>query len=437
MGRGFKGESGMNRWSDRLIPHLIFCVTTCLVLFGLVMVYSSSAFDNYKSSRDKWETLVQTTVETATVKAGAATTTQEAIADLELLRKEDADRRASMWGTFLRQSRWVVLGFVILTLTAMLDYPVWSKKIGWLVLGFLLLQSMLFIVPADTGLPIQSRIVNGARSSIQFLVIRFQPSEVAKVGVTIFTAWFLARRFETGKKSLLSLLPAVLIIGTSVGLILCESDKGVAGHLMLAMIAFWMISGVRFLYILLLSGAGAAAMAALVAVSEEAKSRIFGVPFQLEHALAAFSRGGLFGRGLGDGDADLAYLYGAHTDFILAVVGEELGFVATLSLVLGYLFLILLGIRVASRCADPFGTYLALGVTVLLGTQAFLYMAVNTGLAPTTGFTLPLISYGGSSLIWTMAAIGILINISLTTPNQLLENAKRGTGPFGFSGRGA
>jgi len=104
---------------------------------------------------------------------------------------------------------------------------------------------------------------------------------------------------------------------------------------------------------------------------------------------------------------------------------------------LGYLFLTLLGIRVASRCADPFGTYLALGITVLFGTQSFLYMAVNTGLAPTTGFTLPLMSYGGSSLIWTMAAIGILINISLTTPNQLLENAKRGTGPLGFSGRGA
>jgi len=418
----------LSRWLDRMTPHMIFCVTTCLVLFGLVMVYSSSAFDDYKkSSRDKLEEAVRLAVEQATLSAGASDAGREATEILERLRQEDAARRASMLSTFFRQARWVFVGFLFLAIAARLDYPLWGKKVGWLLAFFLVSQIMLFVIPADTGFPVQSRVVNGARSWIQVSFIRYQPSEVAKLGLVIFAAWFLARRLQCGRKSLVSLLPALIVTGTSIGLILLESDKGVAAHLCLALLVLWMLAGVRFSHIALAASVVALALGILIASSPEALSRVFEDSFQLKVARAALSRGGLFGAGLGDGDADLAYLYAAHTDFILAVVGEELGFLATTLLVAGYLVLILLGLKVVSGCSDPFGMFLALGITILLGSQAFLNMAVVTGLAPTTGFTLPLLSYGGSSLVWTMAGIGILVNVSLSTPHRLLENAKRGT----------
>src|SRR5690606_9491352 len=135
---------------------------------GLVMVYSSSAFYDYrKSSRSEREPAVEKSVETATIKAGESNSSDEATTTLETLRQKDAQRRTSMLSTFLRQVRWVLFWFVFLALAAMVDYPIWQKKIGWVVLAFLSFQALLVIVPPDTGLPIQSRVVNGARSSIQ------------------------------------------------------------------------------------------------------------------------------------------------------------------------------------------------------------------------------------------------------------------------------
>jgi cell division protein FtsW len=425
----------MNRWYARIIPHLIFCVTTCLVLFGLVMVYSSSAFEDYRrSSRSDWEQAVEKAVETATIQAGESNSGDEATATLETLRKKDAERRTSMLSTFLRQVRWGLVGFVFLALAAMVDYPIWQKKIGWVLLAFLGCQLALMTIPPDTGLPIQSRVVNGARSSLQILSFRFQPSEIAKLGVIVFTAWVLARSHQPGRNFFLCIVPGFFIAGVSVALILWESDKGVAGHLCIALLALWTLAGIKFRYIAVMGILATVAIGSFIIYDPEAVSRFFD-SFQMRQAKAAFARGGLLGTGIGDGDADLAYLYAAHTDFILAVIGEELGFIASSLVVFGYLFLILLGLKVAEGCPDPFGTYLALGITVLIGTQAFLNIAVSTGMAPTTGFTLPLLSYGGSSLIWTMAGIGVLINISLSNPSYLLGNGKKVRSVFGTAGR--
>ena len=428
----------MNRWIDRMSPHLLFFVTTCLVLFGLVMVYSSSAFYDYRqTTQAKWEKAIEAAVARATEMKTTSPDADDPNAMLESLREKDFLRRKSMLSTFLKQICWVVLGFIAMGIAALVDYPLWGRRIGWLLLVVLVLQISLFIIPANTGLPIQSRIVNGSRSWLQISAFRIQPSEIAKLSLIIFSAWFLAKRISLGKLNFFSFIPALPVLGLSIGLILTESDKGVAVHLCLSLLLLWMLAAGRLSQVLFLSTIAAIVLGAVISASPEALGRIQSFlgtdSFQLTQAKEAFSRGGLFGRGLGDSDAALsAYLYGAHTDFIMAIVGEELGFVVTSTLVIFYFLLGMIGLKVAASCTDPFGSLLALGITLLIGTQAFLNMAIVTGLAPTTGFTLPLLSYGGSSLTWTLIAIGILINVSLSTHNHLLSERNRvKPDPFG------
>lgn len=429
----------MNRWLDRMAPHAIFCLTTCMVLFGLVMVYSSSAFIDYRSTTQKqWEQAVDQAITTALQPGERAKLADEEVVSLEGLREQDTTRRASMLSTFIKQACWVLLGFFALAFAATVDYPLWGKRIGLLLLTLLALQVALFVLPCNSaGLPIQAREINGSRSWIQVLGFRLQPSELAKLVLVIFSAWYLSRRIEKGPVPFFAFLPALPIFAISIGMILAESDKGVAIHLCLSILILWIIAVGRFSQVLILGAVAAVTIGILISFSAEAQERLYHFfgpdSFQLRHSKEALSRGGLLGTGLGDGDAALSlYLFGANTDFILATIGEELGFAVTSAVVLGYLAIILIGLKVASSCGDPFGTLLALGITVLIGSQAFLNMAVVTGLAPTTGFTLPLLSYGGSSLTWTMIAIGILINISLSTHNQLLSGRNRvKPGPFG------
>ncbi|KXK40367.1 MAG: Lipid II flippase FtsW [Candidatus Hinthialibacteria bacterium OLB16] len=427
----------MKRWIDRMAPHMIFCFTTLLVLFGLIMVYSSSAFSDYrKESRPAWEKAVESAILQAETKSANA---QELDPNqlLESLRQKDSLRRASMLNTFVKQICWVLIGFMAMGAAVLVDYPLWGKKIGWLLLVTFCLQAALFLIPANNNLPVQARIINGSRSWLQVFGFRLQPSELVKLTLVIFCAWYLSRKASRGTTNFFAMLPSLPIFCLSIGLILCESDKGVAVHLCLSLLLLWMIAVGRFSQVLILGAIASVALGVVISTSPEALGRIESFlgtdSFQLQQAKDAFSRGGWLGRGLGNSDAALsAYLYGAHTDFIMAVVGEELGFACTSILVTGYFLLCLVGLKVAAACTDPFGSLLALGITLLIGTQAFLNMAIVTGLAPTTGFTLPLLSYGGSSLTWTMIGIGILLNVSLSTHNHLLRGHNRvKPNPFG------
>jgi cell division protein FtsW len=452
----------MKRWFDRTIPHLIFFFTTCLVLFGLVMVYSSSAFHDYRRiTQRQWEPAIEAAVKCAlegssrvgnkesmmgvnvatTVKGNAVTAVSESqIPTLEMLCERAAQRRTKMLSTFLKQMCWVVLGFCAMGLVVLVDYPLWGKWVIWILLIVLVLQACLFIIPEKKNLPIQSCTVNGSRSWLQVFGLRLQPSEMAKLALVMFTSWFFSRKVSKGQISFSSLLPGIPILMVSIGMILCESDKGVALHICICLLLLWLLVIGKITQVLIIGGITGLVVSILIFNSPEALERIQSFlgtdSFQLFHAKEAFSRGGWFGRGLGDSDAAIsAYVFGAHTDFILTIVGEELGFAITSLLVLVYLSLGLVGLRIAANCMDPFGSILALGITLLIGTQAFLNMAVATGLAPTTGFTLPLLSYGGSSLTWTMIAIGILMNISRSNHSQLLLNRNRiKPDPFGRGG---
>jgi len=430
----------MTRWSHQLVPHSLFCLVTCMVLFGLVMVYSSSAFTDYRGSRNDWKRAVDESVGQAT---GVASNSSSrfvpgvaSVPTLEGLRAREASRRASMFSSFLKQCCWAFVGFIALAFAAMVDYPRWGKRIGWVMFLVLAFQIALFAIPANTGLPIQSKIINGARSWLQIFSLRIQPSEMAKVGLIIFTAWYLARNLAKEKIHLYQYLPGLLVIAFSIGLILVESDKGVAVHLCLALLVLWMFAVGRFSHVVVLGGLAGSVIGLVIWLSPNAMIRIRGLfgenSYHMKQSFDALTGGGMFGIGLGDSNASLAHLPAAHTDFILAVIGEELGFIFTAALVAGYLAITLLGFKIAAGSGDPFGTLLALGFTTLIASQAFLNMAVVTGLVPTTGFTLPLVSYGGSSLTWTMVGIGILINISLSAHNNLLGDWNRDkVAPFG------
>ena len=141
-------------------------------------------------------------------------------------------------------------------------------------------------------------------------------------------------------------------------------------------------------------------------------TELLGTNFQLNQSLIAIGSGGLLGQGLGQGQQKAFYLFGAHTDFIYSVIGEELGFVGTIGLLLMFLLIFWRGIRAAWRAPDRFGFYLALGVTSLIVMQVFVHIGVCVGLLPTKGLSLPLVSYGGSSLVVSMTGIGVLLNVS-------------------------
>ena len=413
----------------RLVPHLLFSITTVLVLFGLVAVYSAGAFYDYRSSRNQWEKTVKEAIGQATAPDATASDSLDPLQTLKELQAQGAERRASTLSTFVHQILWACIGFFVLAVTAMFDYPIWGRRIGWVLLLLFSLQIALTLIPSGTSWPIRSVVMNGAKSRLNILGFTVQPSEVAKLVLVLFTSWFLSRRVQEEKMSLTSLLPVLFVLVPSIGMILMEPDRGVAAHICLALALLWFFSGGRMFHFLTLLVAGTLSVGTMVAINDEARSRIVnfvtGTPeWQYQQALEGISRGGLFGVGLGDGEGSLT-LYGAHNDVILAVIGEELGFIVTSLVVLAYLAIILLGLRVSKACDDPFGKILSLGITILIGTQALLNIAITLNLLPPTGFTLPLLSAGGASMVTTMAGIGILINISLSTHDQLLDSRNR------------
>lgn len=418
----------MNGQLGRVVPHILFCITTLLVLLGLVTVYSAGSFYGYKKIRNEWEGTVREAVAQAAHHADLEGESDPLTA-LRELQAQNAERRASTLSTFTSQILWAGIGFFVLAFTAMVDYPVWGRRIGWLILGVFGLQLALTLIPPGSNLPVKSLLFHGAKSRLSIFGLAIQPSELAKLVLIIFTAWFLSRRVQEDRMSLRSLFPLVFVLSPSIGMILLESDKGVAGHLCIAIALLWFFSGGRMSHFLTLCTLGAISVGSVVAFNDEARSRVVkfmtGVPEdQYRQALEGFARGGLFGTGFGNGVESLT-LFGAHNDVILAIVGEELGFVATAAVVLGYTTLILLGLRISKACDDPFGKILALGVTILFGSQALLNIAITLSLLPPTGFNLPLLSAGGASMITTMAGMGILINISLSTHEHLLDSRKR------------
>ena len=321
----------------------------------------------------------------------------------------------STWSYFARQLMWVVVGTGALLVTARMDYRRW-QRLSTPFLGVCALLLVLVLVPA---LGVR---VNGARSWFALGPLRMQPAELAKLGVLLFSAGLLSRRAHRMEDVRLTLVPVCVVAGGIAFLIMLQPDLGTTIVLGGITFAVLFVSGVPLLR---LGGVGAAATAAalVLALSKTyRRNRILAfldpskdplnTGFQLNQSFMGVASGGWTGLGLGESRAKWGFLPNAHTDFIFAIIAEELGLIGAVAVVGLFLGFAVYGTRAALAAPDRFGTLVAAGITAWILTQAFVNVGGVVGLLPITGLTLPFISFGGTSLVITMAATGVLLNVA-------------------------
>jgi len=286
-------------------------------------------------------------------------------------------------------------------------YPIYA-------LGLVLLA--LVLVPGI------GKEVGGARRWIDLGFVAFQPSEFAKLALVVYLAYSLHKKRDRMDSFSIGFLSHLVMGGAYVALLLLEPDFGMAAIVLMVMFSMLFVGGLRPRYIAL-SVALAALFFAVGTLSEGYRLRRviaflnpwkdpLGSGYQAVQSFVALGVGGPFGTGLGNSTQKLFFLPEAHTDFIFSIIGEELGFVTAIGLILLYGVLVFRGMRVALRARDLLGCYLAFGCTLLIGLQAATNMAVAVGLLPTKGITLPLVSYGGTSLVGSLMAVGVILSVS-------------------------
>ena len=349
--------------------NLLVLVTAALVLFGLVMVYSASS--------------------------GSA-----------------ALGNGNPLGFFERQVAYAIIGVALLVVVSRLDLARIRALAPTLVVTALVLcLAVLAIGPR----------INGARRWIDLGPLVFQPSELAKLAVVVWTAAYLSR--HQPPRTLKELArPIGLLVLLFAALVLVEPDLGTALTLLLVVGAILLVSGTR---VSVLAAAyslvfGLAAIAAWTSPYRRDRLLTFldpwkdptGAGLQNVQALISLGSGGIFGRGLGNGIEPLGYLPEAHTDMMFAVVGEELGLVGVMLVLMAFSAFAYAGVRLAIASRDPFAKRLAAGITALVCGQAAINMAAAIGFAPLTGIPLPFVSYGGSSLVVMLAGVGVLLDIA-------------------------
>ncbi len=376
------------RAAKKRVPmdHTLLIVTMVLALVGLVMVFSASA-----------------------VVAG---------------------NRFHDSGYFLkRQLAWLTFGFVLLHVASRVDY-VWWKRLSVPLLGLMALLLVMVLIPS---LGVAAK---GARRWLRLGPISIQPAEMVKLVAVIYLAAYLTKKEDRITSFSSGLLPVLFVIGVLSGLVLLEPDLGTVVVIGLVTIGLLFLGGAQVKHLMGLGLCAVPVVLVLVLGSSYRRQRLltFLAPwkdasnagFQITQSFLAFGSGGPFGVGLGEGKQKLFFLPEAHTDFVLALVGEELGLVGTGAIILLFALFVVRGFQIAARARMPFGRYLGIGITLLIGGQALVNAAVATGMLPTKGLTLPFVSYGGSSLVISLLAVGILLNISRDRQAGPQESAGRG-----------
>lgn len=313
------------------------------------------------------------------------------------------------------------LGFVAMFTALLLPLHV-VKKISLPV--FLICIGFLIVVVA-TSFGVEAK---HATRWVNLGGFRFQPSEMIKPWFILFTAGYIERMGPKIQNFKEGLLPLLVMAGFVLLLILKQPDFGTTVTIGSVMILMIFVAGAKIEHLGALIGTGMLGMVYLIFSAEYRRKRFFsflnpwadpkGDGFQMIQSLIAFERGGVSGQGLGDGTQKLLYLPEAHTDFIFSVIGEELGFLGCATVVILFFVIMVQGIRLSIRIQDQYASVLAFGITVLISIQSLFNMGVVMGLLPTKGLTLPLVSYGGSSLISTMFCLGLLLSMSSMISHQ-------------------
>ena len=314
-----------------------------------------------------------------------------------------------------KQMAFAFFGFLAMMTFRFIPYQKLPKRIFWL-LGISFLTLILVLIPG-----IGSRM-GGASRWFRFGGISFQPAEFSKLIVVIFLAYSMSRHKDLMKDLKKGFLYHVGFVGGFILLILLEPDFGMAVTLVLITGIMLFVGGVRMKHLLLSIFPMIPLAYLLVWRVPYRRMRVLsyldpwkdplGSGFHLKHSFLAFGSGGLSGQGLGGSQQKLFYLPEPHTDFIFSIVGEELGFIVVFIVAVLFMVLIIKCLKLALRVKDLFGLYLVVGITVMIGLQAFINMLVVMGLLPTKGLTLPFLSYGGSSLLLNMICVGILMNLT-------------------------
>lgn len=336
------------------------------------------------------------------------------------------DRYGDAFYFVKRHVLWAVLGFACMLAVSRTD-PAQLRKFAFPVMIASVLALLLVFAPGI------GKEAGGARRWLMLGPFSFQPAEAAKLGLVIFLAHFLALKGERLNHWLFGFLPPVGFAGIVLVLMLVQPDLGTATLTAAVVGVLLYLAGARPSHLRICALTTGFVLVGMVVFAPWRMKRILafwdpfaaakGAGYQLIQSLLAIARGGLAGLGLGEGKQKLFYLPEPHTDFIYAVVGEELGLIGALCVAAAFVVLLWRGFQIAARCEDNFSALLAAGVTFLVVAQGFLNMAVAAGLLPTTGIPLPLISLGGSSLVFTLISLGLLISIESS------NHASRQPGP--------
>ncbi len=343
----------------------------------------------------------------------------------------NAQDRGSALSEVYSQLLGVAAGAILMMILLRIDYRVLADaRISG---AFLLLSILLLILVAIPGV---GRMLNGSRRWLRLGPISFQPSEAAKYAVILFLARLLSRKNHDITSFTRGLIPAFLFPCLVFLLILMQPNLSTAGSILIVSAIMVMIAGAKWKHLGLIGAAGCA-LGGYYALSEpyrRARLMSFRDPFaylnnegyQLSQSLLAFGSGGLFGMGLGKGRQKYAFLPYPESDFIFAVVGEDLGFVGCICILALFALFVFFGLRAAIRCRNRFGSLLAGGIAAMIGVQTVLNVAVVIGMMPTTGLPLPFFSAGGTSVSILMGATAILMNISASEKNDLSNLGKGG-----------
>jgi cell division protein FtsW len=358
------------------VDFVLFATIMALVAIGVIMVYSASSYTALHSKAFGYD-------------------------DMYFLKK---------------QGLVAIIGIIFMIIAEKIDYHMLKRYTWILMIVTIALLCAVFAFPA----------INGARRWIPLPGgLSVQPSEIAKYMVVLYLAKSIEQKGERIKTFSQGILPYLLVSGFFAGLVLLEKNLSIAAVIMIVTIIVLFTAGVRIKHITLVLGLVFAAGVTFTVTEPYRLKRLVsflnpwadprGDGYQLIQSLLALGSGGILGMGLGQSRQKAYYIPEPHNDFIFSIIGEELGLIGCMTVISLFLIFIWRGIRTAIRAKDIFGTLLAIGITGVIAIQAIINIAVVTGSMPVTGVPLPFISYGGSSLVFNLMAMGVLLNISRQT----------------------
>ena len=352
--------------------HLLIFITLVLTGIGAIMVYSASAIIALEGKNDAYYFLK-------------------------------------------KQLFFLFVGFILMAVVMHFDYT----RLRKLAVPMLFISFIMLIAVLIPGLGVEK---NGAKRWLSIFGFVFQPSELAKFSLVLYTAYSISKRKEKIHDFFNGSLPLLIMLGIFCMLIMLQPDLGTViviasttflllfvGGARLSHLIYLVLASMPFLYFSILH---VAYRRRRILAFLDPWSDQLDTGYQIVQSFLAFGRGGIWGTGIGEGKEKLFYLPWPHTDFILSVIGEELGFIGVSAVIFLFFILIWRGIRISINSRDLFGTFLSLGITLLLGLQSAINIGVTLGLFPTKGLPLPFISYGGSSVVLSLFSVGVLLSIS-------------------------